>query len=385
MNPGSQYGGAKRWLPERFAEAADRLVCEVSRQTSRNVRVAIVGASGEEAVGCAIADWMKTPPVELGGKTTIRQLMAVVKRCDVFLTNDTGPMHIAAACGVPLVAVFGSTDWRRTSPFGSEEGIVRHPVDCAPCLLRECPIDHRCMTRVTVEQVVEAAMRQLKSRRSESRRSQSSENLASDLKTFRLDDMTTPLKGIPIFLDRDGTVNRETGYIKAPDELELFPDAAVSIARLNRAGAVVVLLTNQSGVGRGLLTVEDLERIHARLRALLESKGATLDAIYYCPHHPDDGCACRKPGTAMVNRAVEELGLDPSPGYLIGDQARDIELARKIGLRGILVTTGPTSDEAKEMLRMSGSVPDHVAGGLGEAVDWIMEDAKARSALKVKH
>src|SRR5207249_2930648 len=96
-------------------------------------------------------------PVQLSGRTTIRELMAVIKRCDLFLTNDTGPMHIAAAFGVPVVTLFGPTDSQTTSPFGSGHTVVRHPVECSPCLLRECPIDHRCMTGITVEQVVRAA------------------------------------------------------------------------------------------------------------------------------------------------------------------------------------------------------------------------------------
>lgn len=153
LNPGSTYGGAKRWLPERFAETADRLAQDCGG------RVVIVGAAGEEALGQAIADAMRNKPVVLSGRTTIRELMAAIKRCRLFLTNDTGPMHIAAAFGVPVVAVFGPTDSRTTAPFGSGHVIVRRPVECAPCLLRECPIDHRCMTQVTVDQVYEAARR----------------------------------------------------------------------------------------------------------------------------------------------------------------------------------------------------------------------------------
>jgi heptosyltransferase-2 len=98
----------------------------------------------------------------LSGTTTIRELMAAEKRCGLLLTNDTGPMHIASAMEVPVVAVFGSTDWRTTSPYRDPHAVVRHPVECAPCLLRECPIDHRCMTGVSVDQVYEAALKQLR-------------------------------------------------------------------------------------------------------------------------------------------------------------------------------------------------------------------------------
>ncbi|MBH0202647.1 MAG: glycosyltransferase family 9 protein [Nitrospira sp.] len=123
--------------------------------------VAILGARGEESLGKDIASRITGRSVVLSGTTTIRELMAVVKRCRVLITNDTGPMHIAAACGVPVVAVFGPTDSRTTAPYGQERSIVREAVDCAPCLLRECPIDHRCMTRIPVDRVYEVAVQQL--------------------------------------------------------------------------------------------------------------------------------------------------------------------------------------------------------------------------------
>jgi heptosyltransferase-2 len=368
LNPGSTYGGAKRWLPERFAETADRLAGQY------NARVLIVGARGEEPLAQAIAGRIKANTVVLSGKTSVRELMAAVKRCAVFITNDTGPMHIAAAFGVPLVAVFGPTDWRTTAPFGTGHALVRQPVDCSPCLLRECPIDHRCMTRVSVDEVYQAAIVQMASRRA-------SESGAhhSALSTQHL-----PLHGITVFLDRDGTTNRDTGYIKTPDELQIFPGAVEAVARLKQAGARVVMITNQSGVGRGLFSTETLAAIHARLRAVFEAGGAPFDGLYYCPHHPDDGCACRKPGTAMVERAVTDLGLDLSRAYVLGDQRRDVDLARRIGAKGILVTTGPTSAQALEELRQEGAAPDYVATDLSQAVTWLFADAARRSMLEVR-
>lgn len=159
LNPGSMYGGAKRWLPERFAEAADRIVESLStnRISGAEARCVIVGAPGEERLGHEIAGLMRTDPIVLSGQTSLGVLKAVIQRCRLFLSNDTGPMHIANALGVPVIAVFGPTDHTTTSPFASGYVVVRTPVDCSPCLLRECPIDHRCMTGLTVEQVVQAA------------------------------------------------------------------------------------------------------------------------------------------------------------------------------------------------------------------------------------
>ncbi len=353
LNPGSTYGGAKRWLPERFAETADALVDRLGRQHHARVRVVIVGAKGEEAVEDVIARRMTQAPIRLAGQTTVRELMALVKRCRVFITNDTGPMHIAAAFGVPVVAIFGPTNPAATSPAGGPYTVVRRPVDCAPCLLRECPIDHRCMTGVTVDEVVAAAI--------------------GAVNVERLEERAQILDGVTVFLDRDGTLNPDTGYLRQPEELVLFPETGTSIARLNQAGARVVLITNQSGVGRGYFSLDDLTRIHGRLRDLLAKEGARLDGIYACPHHPDDGCACRKPGTALVEQAVADLGLDLSRAYVIGDQDRDVELAHKIGAKGILVTGDPARADRTR------PVSAHcVAHGLARAVDWIIADATSR-------
>lgn len=151
INPGATYGAAKRWYPERFASVAD----ELSRRWG--ARVVVTGGPGEAAIAADIAAAMTTPCVVMAGKTSVRELMALIKRCDFFVTNDSGPMHIAAAFDVPLVAVFGSTDHATTSPWSERAVIVRRDTDCAPCLLRECPTDHRCMTAVTTAEVVEAA------------------------------------------------------------------------------------------------------------------------------------------------------------------------------------------------------------------------------------
>jgi lipopolysaccharide heptosyltransferase II len=380
LNPGSTYGGAKRWLPERFAETADRLIREQGAHGGRRVRVVIVGARGEETLGRAVADRMQIKPVQLSGRTTVRELMAVIKRCALFLTNDTGPMHIAAAFGVPVVALFGPTDSRTTSPFGNGHTIVRHSVECSPCLLRECPIDHRCMTRISVDEVYEAAIRRLRTMNDEcGTRDTKSDIQHSPLSTHHL----LPLRGVTVFLDRDGTLNRDSGYVTTPDALELFPGVVEALARLNRAGVRVVVITNQSGIARGLLDNSTLEQIHDRLRALLEAGGASLDAIYVCPHAPDEGCACRKPGTALAERAAADLDFDLSVAYMVGDQKRDMEMARGVGAKRLLVTTGPTSLQALTDLQAEGRQPDYVASGLTEAVEWILEDVKTRRPLTV--
>ena len=152
VNPGAFYGTAKRWPSERFAAAA----ALVARRTG--ARVAIVGGAAERPLGEAIAAQLGGRARVLCGETTLAGLVGVLKQLRLLLTNDSGPMHLAAALGTPLVAVFGSTDWTETAPFSARARILREETECAPCRLRECPIDHRCMTRVSVDRVATAAL-----------------------------------------------------------------------------------------------------------------------------------------------------------------------------------------------------------------------------------
>jgi heptosyltransferase-2 len=152
INPGATYGAAKQWYPERFVEVGRRLV-------ARGYRVVVVGGPAEAALGAKVAAGIGEGAQSLAGKTTLPRLAAAIGRCGVFVTNDTGPMHVAAAVGTPVVAIFGPTDPRTTSPFGDRHTLVRHEVPCAPCLLRECPIDHPCMRDLAVDVVWRACER----------------------------------------------------------------------------------------------------------------------------------------------------------------------------------------------------------------------------------
>jgi heptosyltransferase-2 len=151
FSPGASFGSAKRWIPERYSAVGDFL----ARQDG--ARVAILGGPGERPLADAIAAGMRISARNLCGETTTGEMMGVVSRLSLLVTGDSGPMHVAAALGIPLVAVFGPTDWRETAPFGDGHRVVREPVHCSPCKLRECPIDHRCMTRISVDRVLDAA------------------------------------------------------------------------------------------------------------------------------------------------------------------------------------------------------------------------------------
>ena len=140
-----------------------------------------------------------------------------------------------------------------------------------------------------------------------------------------------------VFLDRDGTIVVDKHYPSDPDELELLPNALEGIRELRDLGAKLVVVTNQSGVGRGYFPAEALEPMHERLRELLAEGGVALDGIYVCPHAPDDGCDCRKPKTALFEQAADELGLALTESYVLGDKDADVEAGRRIGATPILV------------------------------------------------
>ncbi len=150
---GSSYGPAKRWPAVRFAELA-----RIARRET-GAEIALVGAAEESGLAADLAARMDEPPLDLAGRTTLRELMGVLARASLFVTNDTGPMHIAAALGVPVVAVFGPTDPAVTGPLSARSAVVKKGAPCWPCLYRECPFDHRCMLRIDAEEVWEAGSR----------------------------------------------------------------------------------------------------------------------------------------------------------------------------------------------------------------------------------
>ena len=171
-----------------------------------------------------------------------------------------------------------------------------------------------------------------------------------------------------VFLDRDGTLIVEKNYLSDPDQVELIEGAAGAIRRLRESGYGVVVLTNQSGLGRGYFTAERVEAVHARLRELLAREGAQLDGIYLCPHTPDDACECRKPALGLVERAAREHEVDRQRSFIIGDKRCDIECGKHAGIVSILVRTGYGRETESEI----GAIADHVASNLPEAVEWIL-------------
>lgn len=185
-----------------------------------------------------------------------------------------------------------------------------------------------------------------------------------------------------VFMDRDGTVSDEVGYLNHVSRLRVYPWSASAIRALNDAGLLAVLVTNQAGVARGYFPETMILDVHARLVDELAAQGATLDAIYYCPHHPTAGeppyradCECRKPRPGMLLQAAAEHDIDLASSYVVGDKYSDVRLAHAVGASGVLVMTGYGRGEYEYERETWPRAPEHVAESLEDAVAWIVAAA----------
>lgn len=189
-------------------------------------------------------------------------------------------------------------------------------------------------------------------------------------------------KNAAVFLDRDGTIVEEMGYLDSLEKLILFPRTAEAIKTINESGMRAVVITNQSGVARGYFKEDFVRTAHRHIEKMLREKGAVIDGFYYCPHHPTEGkgkyltaCTCRKPEPGMLIRAAEEMDIDLTRSYVVGDMMKDISSADKIGAKGILVRTGYGSETEKEIIGQK-IKPAYIAEDILAAVNWIIEDRK---------
>ncbi len=330
INPGATYGSAKRWNPERFAKLIRRIINEL------NGRVILFGSKSEMEIANKIIKAVHSTPhaspiLNIVGKTNLRQLMALISECDAFVTNDSGPMHIASAMFVPTVAIFGSTDPAVTGPIGKGHRVIYKGLPCSPCLRRECPEKHlNCMEDITVDDVFDALKVVLPKERA-------------------------------VFLDRDGTIIEDVGYLNTFNNLKILPDVAEGIERLKSAGFRIICITNQSGIARGIVREKFVKESADYLQKTLG-----IDSFYFCPHHPDNNCICRKPEPLLLRKARTEHGINLRASYLIGDKVSDVLAAKHVGARSILLKN--EEPEARY-------VADFVAKNFKEAVEWIMEKA----------
>lgn len=338
INPGAAYGPAKRWLPGRFAEVGEWFI----RDTGGSV--VIFGAGNEAAIAEEIGKKIISSPMyrrrgavdeaallNLAGRASLRELIALISECEVFLTNDTGPMHVAYAVGTPLVALFGSTDPRLTGFDGNGGIMLKNDFDCSPCFERTCRTgDLRCMYSISSDEVFLEVKRMLPSKRA-------------------------------VFFDRDGTLCEDVNYLSRWEDFKLLPGME-ELARLKTEGFQVLGASNQSGIARGLIKEDFVKDVN---KVFIEKFG--FDDFYYCPHHPDDYCSCRKPEPGMLHCARSERGIDLRKSYMVGDKDLDMILARAVGARAVFVRSG----KEKESVHA-----DVAVDGLSAAVEYILNDER---------
>lgn len=196
-----------------------------------------------------------------------------------------------------------------------------------------------------------------------------------------------------VFFDRDGTLIKERHHLSKIEQVEVLPGAVEAIRRVNRSGFHAVVVTNQSAVARGILTERELGEIHDTIMVHFEIRGAKINAIYYCPHHPEEGlpplrqnCQCRKPAPGMLFKASRDLEICLSESALIGDTLSDIEAGRRVGLRTLLVTSGYGTIELKKLQNLTPSErrraePDQIVSGVLEGVEWILASGLGQELL----
>lgn len=193
-------------------------------------------------------------------------------------------------------------------------------------------------------------------------------------------------KNPAIFLDRDGTINEEVGYIESLDKLVIIPAAFEAIRLINLSGFLAVVVTNQSGIAKALFSEAFVRKTHEQLQAALKQKGAAIDAFYYCPHHPTEGdppyrqvCDCRKPAPGLFLQAARDMSIDLAGSFMIGDRYRDMEAAHRAGVKGVLVKTGYGADVLESIgpdQETPEGKPDFIAGNILQAVHWILRNRK---------
>jgi histidinol-phosphate phosphatase family protein len=177
-----------------------------------------------------------------------------------------------------------------------------------------------------------------------------------------------------VFIDRDGTINVNVDYIDNPDDFQLYPTVAEGIKLLKDNGFKIIVITNQSGIARGFFTEETLKKIHERMKKELSEKHASIDGLYYCPHHPDENCDCRKPNTALFEKAIQEHTIDVSRSFVIGDRMIDVEAGHKIGCKTVLV---PERKKMVEQERKESKFePDYICNDFYSGVLWILHEDK---------
>jgi|GEM_PF-332084 len=340
LNPHASYP-SKAWPPEHYESIAKKWFDETG---SKSI---LFWGPGEEGETQRLIQKIGSAKVFTHPPLSIRELLALISKLDLFVTADTGPMNIAWAQQTPTIALFGPTTRKAVAPKGPQHRILyAKNLECLQCHLEICPRKD-CMTRITPDDVFKL--------------------IKTDYTYLFLKNNDAKRKAV--FIDRDGTLNPDPGYISHPDSFHLFPGVGKALAKLKEAGYLLVLITNQSGIARRLYNKKDLYSIHEKMTRELMHEGVKLDRIYFCPHHPDfpsengvTKCHCRKPAPGMFLNAIKDLNINPKISYAVGDKKSDTAAARQAGVVPIMIGD----------VQRSGKGDVQIFPSLATAIEWIL-------------
>ncbi|MBF0566683.1 MAG: lipopolysaccharide heptosyltransferase II [Nitrospirae bacterium] len=314
INPGAAYGSAKRWPTRHFTGVIKRIILDMGGSA------VVFGSPNETAIAGEIERALPSSLVtgntflNLSGRTTVRELCSYVSECDALISNDSGPMHLAYALGTPLVAIFGSTSPALTGPpeftgfleTGSLSSVIHKALPCSPCFKRTCLFaegtrEHmQCMEAIAPEEVY-ACLRGI-------------------LPTKRA-----------VFFDRDGTLCHDANYLSKHEDFRPFKNIE-RLRELRDRGFLLIGISNQSGIARGIVSEDFTKEIN---QIFIDTCG--FDDFLYCPHHPDDNCACRKPSPGMLLKAGALHGIDLRKSFMVGDSNSDVEAALAAGAEPVFI------------------------------------------------
>lgn len=324
--PGAAHPN-KQWEMEKFADVARQLHAKCG------CRVLWTVATDADLVVGLKDTFPQGTFVELVGYP-IDRLGGIIAEARLTIANDTGLGHLSSSVGTPVIALFGPTHPALGfAPRGQFDQVIEVDEFCRPCSLHgkvPCYRDQRyCFTRISAGEVAESAIRLIE----------------SDVNRHKA-----------LFADRDGTIIKEKHYLSDPNQIEFVPGAPEALRRIAAEGYKLVILSNQSGVARGLLTIDDVERMNGRLLEMLSAEGVDIEGVYYCPYYKDGSVPefsidsdLRKPFPGMPEIAAEELGIDLRRSVVIGDKLDDLNLGRIIGADSYMVRTGHGEKEEGQL------------------------------------
>lgn len=353
--PGASYP-TKQWPQERFkkliSELQDRGIADIFLLLTDNDKTIFESGSRQESSGTFIK--INTP---------LPEVAAGIAAADLLLCNDSGLMHIGSAVGTPVLALFGPTHpTLGFAPRGWHDEIIQVEEPCRPCSLHGKKLCFRdkqyCFDRIEVDFV----------------------------KAKVIDGLNKNAKNRPaLFIDRDGTLIKEKGFLSDPEQVEPEEKSIEAIRMARSGGFKIIILSNQSGVARGYFGLEQVDRVNDRIRSLFAEQKAELDDILYCPYYElgtvkpfAQKSFMRKPAAGMIERAVKAHGINPFASYCIGDKLSDVRLAYSTGGRGILVRTGYGQDSVNRLTASDSFAPETITDNLFEAVKYIMTDIGTR-------